>query len=53
MSELTKTIVVNDAGASPSSENLSSQSTRGGDPSDDSGIGSDDEPEGTSIRAML
>lgn len=53
MSELIKTIVVNDAVASSSSENPSSQLTQGGDPSDDSGIGSDDEPEGTNIRAML
>ncbi|KAL2689506.1 hypothetical protein Neosp_003560 [[Neocosmospora] mangrovei] len=44
---------LNDAVATPSSENPSSQLTQGGDPSDDSGIGSDDEPEGTSIRAML
>ncbi|KAI8722355.1 hypothetical protein NCS52_00379100 [Fusarium sp. LHS14.1] len=44
---------LNEAVAIPSSENPSSQPTQGDDPSDDSGIGSDGEPEGTSIRAML
>ncbi|KAJ4311445.1 hypothetical protein N0V84_010435 [Fusarium piperis] len=44
---------LNDVAASASSQALSGQPTQWGEQADDSGIGSDDEPEGTSVRAML